>query len=118
MSKKIRRLPPTDHRKVIDVLVPWGETSESPFSRAHAELTPEGCCWICHIPYRANIKSGQLRKTRDHVIPRVFGGGSLENNIRPAHAYCNHRRGSSELTPEIVAICQEFITKLLERRES
>jgi 5-methylcytosine-specific restriction endonuclease McrA len=42
-------------------------------------------CWICGQP-----GAGQV----DHVIPVALGGSDDIANLRPAHGWCNNRRGA------------------------
>lgn len=50
-------------------------------------------CWLCHYPF-AQIDTPTL----DHLIPDSYGGRVVFENIRLAHARCNHRRGT-DLSP-------------------
>lgn len=54
---------------------------------------------VCHICTGAIASRDDLHF--DHVIPLARGGPHMRNNIKPAHAICNQRKGDklmSELT--------------------
>jgi 5-methylcytosine-specific restriction endonuclease McrA len=34
--------------------------------------------------------------TGDHIVPRIYGGADLRENMRAAHRSCNSRRGAGE----------------------
>lgn len=91
---------------------------ESPFSANHALKTVNSgntTCWICMFPIGKNNGSVYLRRSRDHVLPRKLGGRSItEGNIRWAHRYCNSRKGHSNITPELVEECREFVSGLMD----
>ena len=44
-------------------------------------------CWLCGNPVDG-------LPSADHVIPRSKGGSDDIENLRPAHAGCNSRRGN------------------------
>jgi 5-methylcytosine-specific restriction endonuclease McrA len=50
-------------------------------------------CWLClkEVDPRA---TGDWAPTRDHVIPRSFGGRDNLRNYRLAHQICNNERGN------------------------
>jgi hypothetical protein len=48
-------------------------------------------CWLCSKPI-ADRSDLHL----DHVLPHSRGGAVHENNLRPAHALCNIRRGNRD----------------------
>lgn len=50
----------------------------------------------CHICGGAILKRSDLHM--DHVIPLARGGAHVEENIRPAHADCNVRKGTKLLS--------------------
>jgi 5-methylcytosine-specific restriction endonuclease McrA len=52
-------------------------------------------CWLCALPIDFAITDANdpMRYSRDHVVPRVLGGGSTVANMRLAHRQCNSRRG-------------------------
>lgn len=53
-------------------------------------------CHICGFPIPNNIVSSQhpLFGTIDHVIPLAAGGRDVLTNRKPAHNWCNGRKGS------------------------
>lgn len=49
----------------------------------------KGRCWICN---------GMMSKETisfDHIIPKSMGGFAELDNLKLAHASCNHQRGNS-----------------------
>lgn len=69
-------------------------------------------CWICRLPLGNQHSHDDLRKSRDHVIPRSKGGHSvLEGNIRWAHRWCNSARGHAEVTAKMQ---RDFKTRMLQ----
>ena len=55
------------------------------------------CCYWCKKPVQI-VKMPPFpphAATRDHVIPKAFGGGNTQDNIVIACRRCNSRRGSS-----------------------
>jgi hypothetical protein len=55
-------------------------------------------CWLCLRPidFRRDGQRDRMRATRDHVIPLARGGPDSPENLRPAHKWCNERRGNRE----------------------
>jgi 5-methylcytosine-specific restriction endonuclease McrA len=49
----------------------------------------KGRCWICN-----GIMSKETISF-DHLIPKSMGGMAELDNLKLAHAACNHKRGSS-----------------------
>jgi len=47
-------------------------------------------CWLCDKPIATKAELHL-----DHVHPRSQGGSDLAENLRPAHARCNVRRGTA-----------------------
>lgn len=48
--------------------------------------------WICHIcTYRVERLSDA---TREHLIPKFYGGSNRPENIALAHTWCNKLKGS------------------------
>ena len=41
--------------------------------------------------------------TKDHLLPRAYGGLDTLDNLRPAHRSCNSSRGKRLLSPELIA---------------
>ena len=52
-------------------------------------------CWLCGCPVDFSISDRKNPKvwSRDHVIPRSWGGSDLLENLRLAHQGCNESRG-------------------------
>lgn len=50
-----------------------------------------GCYW-CGKPFAADPFS-PLRRTREHLIPKAFGGSGATTNTASSHARCNNLRG-------------------------
>ena len=46
-------------------------------------------CWLCglHVEWKDT--------SRDHVMPKSFGGAGSMANLRISHQACNNRRGNS-----------------------
>lgn len=64
-------------------------------------LAQYGRCFLCS-GWMRNIKSDREAKegwTFEHLVP-VSKGGKRRDNLVLAHAKCNSRRGSEDLTPE------------------
>lgn len=54
-------------------------------------------CWLCETLVLLS------EATRDHVIPRSWGGGNGLSNIRLAHRQCNEERADVDLPDEKTA---------------
>ena len=52
----------------------------------------EAVCYWCGLPFEADYSP--LNRTREHRIPRAFGGKDVPYNIVWAHRWCNSRRGT------------------------
>lgn len=63
-------------------------------------------CHICDLPINTEIYSGNvsingkkrrhpLSLTKDHVIPKKFGGTDDKNNIKPDHNHCNSSKSAN-----------------------
>jgi 5-methylcytosine-specific restriction endonuclease McrA len=51
-------------------------------------------CWICRYPLVPDAPPDSfLQTTFDHVVETVAGGSNSNENLRLAHAVCNHARG-------------------------
>jgi 5-methylcytosine-specific restriction endonuclease McrA len=57
----------------------------------YAELLAE-CGMFCHICSMVIVDRSDLHM--DHVIPLALGGTHTRDNIKPAHALCNLRKGA------------------------
>lgn len=53
----------------------------------HAKKTDK--CGTCHLCERKNV-----RLTRDHIIPKIFGGLGISHNIQLICGECNSNRGN------------------------
>lgn len=57
-------------------------------------------CYICHekidleAPRRVGTPGWEKGYHIDHVVPISRGGQDSLSNVRPAHAYCNQRKGN------------------------
>lgn len=52
-------------------------------------------CWLCKEPINPKIrKPNQWAATVDHIVPLCQGGTHTWDNVAPAHAICNFRKGS------------------------
>ncbi len=50
-------------------------------------------CWLCGLAVAPDLSpSSRIGPTLDHVLPRSRGGADHPDNLRLAHAYCNHQR--------------------------
>jgi len=49
----------------------------------------KGICWLCSLAVPFELA------TRDHVIPKSWGGTSRWSNLRLAHRKCNEDRAAS-----------------------
>jgi hypothetical protein len=96
------------------------ERYETQFSINHAMLTmgkPEKMCWICLLPLGSKKDVENLRKSRDHVMPKRYGGACIKDgNIRWAHRICNSKRGHLAVTRELVRECREIVVSLTKQR--
>ena len=84
---------------------------EGEFSLKAAALAGDGDCWICLFPLGTRHDHKELEKSRDHVTPRVHGGGNTLGNIRMAHKWCNSHRRERPLTADVMAECRTYILK-------
>jgi 5-methylcytosine-specific restriction protein A len=50
-------------------------------------LRDGGLCWLCGLRGADSV---------DHVVPRAFGGGHGDGNLRAAHTRCNAQRGARQ----------------------
>lgn len=68
-------------------------------------------CWLCGelADFSPECKSGN-RATRDHFVPRKWGGNNSMANTRIAHEYCNTRR--DKLYPQSLIFTEEQIYRL------
>lgn len=59
-------------------------------------------CHLCGQPIDFTITdvNDPMRYSRDHVVPRVLGGGGTVANMRLAHRQCNTERGQELLIAE------------------
>lgn len=52
-------------------------------------------CWLCGQPIRQGIDPHHDEAVSlDHVVPLSEGGNHAVENLRPAHRWCNSRRGN------------------------
>lgn len=51
-------------------------------------------CHICEQPISLGGDKGKGSLTADHIIPKALGGTDGRDNLQPAHARCNHKRGT------------------------
>lgn len=66
----------------------------------HAQGTT---CHLCLKPVTLGLRPRHPRgPSLDHLIPRSKGGTDVWENLRIAHHGCNSRRGSKELTPDLL----------------
>lgn len=57
-------------------------------------------CHLCREPIPLDVApTHPLACQLDHLIPHADGGLATLDNLRPAHAACNNRRGLSPLAP-------------------
>jgi 5-methylcytosine-specific restriction endonuclease McrA len=76
-------------------------------NRARAVVERHGeTCWLCH----RSIADGEL--TMDHVVPRSKGGRATRDNLRPAHAECNVKRGNGP--PPVLLLRPDMMLKQCE----
>jgi 5-methylcytosine-specific restriction endonuclease McrA len=63
-----------------------------PWRRIRAQvLAVSTVCWLCGKPGATTV---------DHVIPLNRGGAPLDpRNLRPAHRWCNSRKGDQPAEP-------------------
>jgi 5-methylcytosine-specific restriction endonuclease McrA len=59
----------------------WMET------RKRIYVRDQGVCGLCHRDI------GDALWEIDHIVPRAFGGGHEDVNLRLTHKLCNARRG-------------------------
>jgi 5-methylcytosine-specific restriction endonuclease McrA len=53
-------------------------------------------CWLCEKPINKNIrKPNHQAATIEHVTPLCQGGTHTWDNVVPAHALCNYRKGGA-----------------------
>lgn len=53
-----------------------------------------GLCWICLLPMKRGNRLDPLAPSRDHIVPKVRGGGQSWRNKLLAHRSCNSKRGA------------------------
>lgn len=68
-------------------------------------------CWICEEPILRSGNKGKGHLTADHVVPKALGGTDAKENLKPAHAKCNHKRGTMILSEFQDRTTQEAILK-------
>lgn len=68
-----------------------GKVTSAHFSRLWERQ--RGVCWICKTSMLSEPGS-EYSATIDHIIPRAYGGSSRVENLKLAHAKCNHKRGA------------------------
>lgn len=61
-------------------------------------------CWLCGKPIHDDL-------TMDHVLPRSKGGRATRDNLRPAHAECNVRRGNGP-PPELLLTADMMLAQV------
>lgn len=72
--------------------------SKRKFSKDLVIATYGSNCHICggsinlDAPSQVGVPGWELGYHPDHVLPLSRGGADDFDNIRPAHAYCNHRK--------------------------
>jgi 5-methylcytosine-specific restriction endonuclease McrA len=49
-------------------------------------------CHLCGEPIGFETVGHPRALTLDHVVAKVDGGSNAEENLRPAHYQCNHKR--------------------------
>lgn len=53
-------------------------------------------CNICDQPINPNLRLPNCRAaTLDHIVPLSRGGEHVWNNVAPAHADCNFKKGNA-----------------------
>jgi len=77
-------------------------------------------CWLCGLPILAHGPD-LLKTSRDHVVPKSARGylryllvkehkrAGAKSNLRPAHRWCNSRRGDREVTEELRSDIRELV---------
>jgi len=61
----------------------------------------EGICHLCRYFIDLPHFNHQLGASVDHIIPASIGGTRTYDNLRPAHAWCNSKRGQSTITEKL-----------------
>lgn len=75
-------------------------------------------CHLCGMLIPPGIVSPahHLYGTIDHVLPLSKGGRDTAGNRRPAHSWCNSKKGSDiEISVIVLLSWQDHITKCLKR---
>lgn len=67
---------------------------------AHTLATYGTRCHLCQRPGAT---------TADHIVPRSRGGEDSLDNLRPAHALCNSRRGDRSIAWFRARYCPELV---------
>ncbi len=62
-----------------------------------------------------NLYAGTTMMTQDHIIPKSLGGVDAVENLRPACARCNEKRGN-DVSPEVIRFAKEHPELVDERR--
>ena len=53
------------------------------------------CCWCgCQLKRPVHGQRAPNDATREHMIPKLFGGAMVKGNIRAACRSCNEKRGA------------------------
>ncbi len=72
-------------------------------------------CYLCkkpidfNAPTRVGVPGWEFSFHPDHVIPLSKGGPNILENIRPSHAQCNIRKGSSLGNPNLPENLKQII---------
>ena len=81
----VPKLPERIYERVRVPLLPTRDSTYQP-----RLLSAQECYW-CGLPFSADDPS--MRRTREHLIPRSWGGHGVPDSHVAAHQRCNNERG-------------------------
>lgn len=95
MRTKIRKLPMYSPKR--RALMEQGEK----INYTEVYEAYDWICYLCQVPINPDLRHpNDWAGTIDHVVPLSKGGKHVWDNLKPAHALCNFKKGDS-LTTEI-----------------
>lgn len=87
--------------------------------RKYLEAGGSLTCYICNLPILFPTTPILGEVTIDHIIPKVKGGHTNMDNLRPTHMKCNSHKGEAvEYVPTLKHRLRiEAVKRLLDKTE-